>query len=230
MRVELAPPWTRSPCALSSLRSGNGLLGLVCMFFFAPLGLTHPNRPSMGAGTSNLEHVVLNLDKELAAHRTDYNLFPSSDGVALRKKVNAMDAAAGVDVSRVNDLANALGVDAALGVAGTGLFHRVNVMYKELQTLKEDGLGTAAEAGAVADLANALGVDAALGVAGTGLFHHVNVMYEELQTLKEDGLSTAAEAGVVADLANALGVDAAPGVAGTGLFHRVNPYTKSCKR
>ena len=43
----------------------------------------------MGAGTSGLQRDLDDLDGAFEAHRTDYGRFPSSDGLALRDKVDA---------------------------------------------------------------------------------------------------------------------------------------------
>jgi len=42
----------------------------------------------MGAGTSALERDVRSLDRDLEAHQAAYNRFPSSQGLALRDKVD----------------------------------------------------------------------------------------------------------------------------------------------
>jgi hypothetical protein len=50
----------------------------------------------MGAGTSDLRDDIKDVDRAFQAHQTDYYRFPSTDGVALRTKVDAHLAQASV--------------------------------------------------------------------------------------------------------------------------------------
>jgi len=158
----------------------------------------------MGAGTSALERDVRSLDRDLEAHQTAYNRFPSSHGLALRDEVDVhLHGSGGVAAS-----------DARI----TTLETDASALELRVEDLESAGAqpSTALQNGALDSYARLVDLESLrtrVGETGTGsgpatgLFGQVAHKATQSQV---DGLAAA------------LGMDLAPGVANAGLFQRVN--------